>query len=76
MQAICADLGDWFTGGDSEVNEEIVGLGDYGRTLTALWADALSDSAESEDDILLPSERFYRRTRCSPLQRATILIAP
>jgi Zn-dependent peptidase ImmA (M78 family) len=64
-----ANLGDWFTGGDGEVNEEIVGLGEYGRTLTVLWADDLSDPAEiedspeNEDDMLLPSERFYRKTR-------------
>jgi Zn-dependent peptidase ImmA (M78 family) len=64
-----ANLGDWFTGGDGDVNEEIVGLGEYGRTLTVLWADELSDHAENkdarenEDEMILPSERFYRRTR-------------
>jgi hypothetical protein len=63
------DLGDWFTGGDGEVNEEIIGLGEYGRTLTVLWADDLADPAENEDapenedEMLLPSERFYRKSR-------------
>jgi hypothetical protein len=63
------DLGDWFTGGDGEVNEEIIGLGEYGRTLTVLWADDLPDPAENEDapenedEMLLPSERFYRKSR-------------
>jgi hypothetical protein len=63
------DLGDWFTGGDGEVNEEIIGLGEYGRTLTVLWADDLPDPAENEDvpedegQMLLPSERFYRKSR-------------
>ena len=64
-----ANLGDWFTGGDGDVNEEVVGLGEYGRTLTVLWADDLIDPAENEeapeneDEMLLPSERFYRKSR-------------
>jgi len=51
------------------VNEEIIGLGEYGRTLTVLWADDLADPAENEDapenedEMLLPSERFYRKSR-------------
>jgi hypothetical protein len=63
------DLGDWFSGGDGDVNEEIIGLGEYERTLTILWADDLPDPVENEDsyerdeEILLPSERFYRKTR-------------
>jgi Zn-dependent peptidase ImmA (M78 family) len=67
--ASTANLGDWFTGGDGEINEEVVGLGEYGRTLTVLWADDLpdpsldEDAPENEDEMLLPSERFYRKTR-------------
>jgi IrrE N-terminal-like domain len=62
------DVGDWFSGGSGELNEQIVGLGEYGRTLTVLWSDSLPDPAENEDeereeDSLLPSERFYRKTR-------------
>lgn len=64
-----ADLGDWFIGGDGEVTEEIVGLGEYGRTLTILSIDEQASAAdpddqpENEDEMLLPSERFYRKTR-------------
>jgi Zn-dependent peptidase ImmA (M78 family) len=63
------DLGDWFTGGDGDVTEEIVGLGEYGRTLTILTIDESSvgpdpdDQPDREDEMLLPSERFYRKTR-------------
>ena len=68
-ESSAANLGDWFTGNDGDVNEEIVGLGEYGRTLTVLWADDLPDPAENEDapqnedEVLLPSERFYRKSR-------------
>lgn len=64
-----ADLGDWFTGGDGEVIEDIVGLGEYGRTLTILTVDEQDsspdpdDAPENEEEMLLPSERFYRKTR-------------
>lgn len=60
----------WFDGGGSaELNEEVVGLGDYGKTLTVLWADSLpepdyeiDDGEESEDDEnLLPSQRWRER---------------
>lgn len=61
------NLSDWFTGGDGEINEDIVGLGEYGRTLTVLWSDYLPDPIEDEtedaDSMLLPSERFYRKTQ-------------
>ena len=34
-------LDTWFDGGSTaELNEEVVGLGDYGKTLTVLWADS------------------------------------
>jgi len=63
-----ANLGDWFSGGDGDINEQVVGLGEYRRTLTVLWADSLPDPVDTEDeerdeDSLLPSERFYRKTR-------------
>lgn len=62
-------LADWFDGADIEIEEDIVGLGEYGRTLTVLWADALPDpeepeaSEEEDAESVLPSERFYRKTR-------------
>jgi hypothetical protein len=58
----------WFDGGSTaELNEEVVGLGDYGKTLTVLWADSLpepeeaDENEESEDDNLLPSQRWRDR---------------
>ena len=64
------NIGDWFSGGDGDVNEEVIGLGEYGRTLTVLWSDSFPepeeddpDSEESESESLLPSERFYRKTQ-------------
>jgi hypothetical protein len=63
-------LDTWFDGGGTlELNEEVVGLGDYGKTLTVLWADALPDSEEAEEraegeeseENLLPSQRWRQR---------------
>lgn len=64
-------LDTWFDGGSTaEINEEIVGLGEYGKTLTVLWADSLPepDEVEESDDIdeiddenLLPSQRWRDR---------------
>jgi len=61
-------LDTWFDGGSTaELNEEIVGLGDYGKTLTVLWADSLPEpeeveaSEEREDEDLLPSQRWRER---------------
>ena len=61
-------LDTWFDGGSTaELNEEVVGLGDYGKTLTVLWADSLSEpeeaeeKEESEDENLLPSQRWRER---------------
>jgi hypothetical protein len=66
-------LEDWFDGSDTEVREEVMGLGEYGRTLTVLRAESLPDQEEvvarsdgREDDeaeSLLPSQRFYRKSR-------------
>jgi hypothetical protein len=61
-------LDTWFDGDiTTELNEEVVGLGDYGRTLTVLWTDSLPDpdeleeSEESENNYLLPSQRWRER---------------
>jgi len=59
-------LDTWFDGGGTtELNEEVVGLGDYGRTLTVLWMDSLPEPDEEEeteeDENLLPSQRWRER---------------
>jgi len=61
----------WFDGGSmAELNEEVVGLGEYGRILTVLWADSLphpdeaeesEESDETHDENLLPSQRWRER---------------
>jgi hypothetical protein len=66
-------LDDWFDGPDIEISEEVIGLGEYGRTLTVLHAESLPDpeavmerSDGREDDeaeSLLPSQRFFRKSR-------------
>ena len=63
--ASTSTLDTWLDGGSSaELNEEVVGLGDYGKTLSVLWADSLpepeeaEESEESEDENLLPSQRW------------------
>ena len=45
-------LDDWFEGAPQvEVNEDVVGLGSYGKTLTVLFTDEeLEDDDEDEDD--------------------------
>jgi hypothetical protein len=55
----------WFEGGGTaELVEEVIGLGEYGRTLTVLWTESLPDSDEAEgyreDDLenMLPSDRW------------------
>ncbi len=40
---------DWFVGGNFELNEDVVGLGEYGCTLTLLWTDSLPEPEETED---------------------------
>lgn len=57
----------WFVcGGSLEVVEEVVGLGNYGRTLTVLWGESLPDPDDEEeseeDDVenMLPSDRWRR----------------
>jgi hypothetical protein len=48
----CSYLSDWFDGApDVEVNEDVVGLGNYGKTLTILFTDEdLEDEDEADDD--------------------------
>lgn len=56
----------WFDGGgDSELTEEVIGLGSYGRTLTVLWGESLPELQEDEDESeegerenMLPSDRW------------------
>jgi Zn-dependent peptidase ImmA (M78 family) len=55
-----AMLDEWFDGAPRvEVKEDVVGLGDYGKTLTVLFtSEALeSDEDESEEDGYIPSWR-------------------
>lgn len=68
--ASTSTLDTWFDGGsNAELNEEVVGLGDYGRTLTVLWADSLPNAEEAEEwerqekdgENLLPSQRWRER---------------
>jgi hypothetical protein len=41
----------WFDcGGNLEVVEEVVGLGNYGRTLTVLWGESLPDPDEEKSE--------------------------
>jgi hypothetical protein len=61
-------LDTWFDGGSTaELNEDVVGLGDYGKTLTVLWADSLpepdevAEIEETDDENLLPSQRWRER---------------
>lgn len=59
----------WFDGGgDVELTEEVVGLGEYGRTLTVLSAETLpepqdenEETEEVQDENLLPSQRWRER---------------
>jgi hypothetical protein len=46
-----SDLDDWFDGApEVEMNEDVVGLGNYGKTLTVLFTDEALDDEEDEDD--------------------------
>jgi hypothetical protein len=68
-----ATLGDWFDGPDTEISEEVIGLGEYGRTLTVLRAESLPDPEDvmarsdgredDEGESLLPSQRFFQKSR-------------
>ena len=43
-------LDHWFDGApDVEVNEDVIGLGSYGKTLTVLFTDELDDDEENDD---------------------------
>jgi Zn-dependent peptidase ImmA (M78 family) len=64
--ASTSTLDTWFDGGgDSELVEEVIGLGAYGRTLTVLWGESSPDPHENEDESeedqrenMLPSDRW------------------
>ena len=44
-------LDDWFDGAPQvEVNEDVIGLGSYGKTLTVLFTDEALDEDEEDDD--------------------------
>lgn len=68
-----SNLADWFDGQDCELTEEVIGLGSYERILTILSCQALPEEDEKlirsdgrtddEAEELLPSERFFRRSR-------------
>lgn len=56
-----SDLRDWFGGNRSvPLTEEIVGLGDYGRTLTVLSTDTFADDDDEDEDL---EERWTPRFR-------------
>jgi Zn-dependent peptidase ImmA (M78 family) len=59
----------WFgSGGSLAWTEDVMGLGDYGRTLTVIWAeqdqvqDMGEDSFEDEEENVLPSQRWRDRS--------------
>jgi hypothetical protein len=44
-------LGDWFDGApDVEVNEDVIGLGSYGKTLTVLFTDEILEDEDANDE--------------------------
>lgn len=53
---------DWFGGNHSAIlREEIIGLGNYGRTLTVLTSDVLADEADEDADLEESwAPRFHR----------------
>jgi Zn-dependent peptidase ImmA (M78 family) len=60
-------LTDWFDGtARIEVREDVVGLGEYGKTLTILSAESLPDEEdldeEEHDEDMLPSQRWRQRS--------------
>ena len=53
-----ADLIGWFRADDEiDASEEVIGLGDYGKTLTIITAE-LSDDDDEHDDMTTSSPRF------------------
>jgi len=56
---------DWFDGDDTELTEEVVGLGEYGRTLTVLSADSLPapPQADSRNKVDTDTEECLLRNR-------------
>jgi hypothetical protein len=51
------DLHAWFTvhGRNAELLEEVIGLGNYGKTLTVLSAQSMADPEEEEEEAQLLS---------------------
>ncbi len=46
-----SNLQDWFGGrGRIEINEDVIGLGSYGKTLTVLYGIAVADAEEDDDE--------------------------
>lgn len=57
-----SSLVDWFEGApDVEVKEDVVGLGQYGKTLTVLFTNETVDLDDEDPEDELPSERWRRR---------------
>jgi Zn-dependent peptidase ImmA (M78 family) len=61
-QEASSNLGDWFDGAPHlEMNEDVVGLGSYGKTLTVLFTrEAIEVEEDGEED---SSDRFRKRNR-------------
>jgi hypothetical protein len=58
-----SNLQDWFGGRRNlEINEDVIGLGGYGKTLTVLYGIEINDEDEANEDDLLESwtPRFRR----------------
>lgn len=54
-----ADLIAWFrTDNEFDATEEVIGLGEYGKTLTIITADLPSEDEETDDDSALFQPRF------------------
>jgi hypothetical protein len=66
-QAFCS-LRDWFERAhDVEFQEDVVGLGHYGKTLTVLFTEEALEEADEEDEEQeesgLPSSRWRERDK-------------
>lgn len=57
-------LPEWFgEGPDIELFEDVVGLGNYGKTLTLLWADDFPDEDDEDEDAIGAFEPTFHRSR-------------
>jgi Zn-dependent peptidase ImmA (M78 family) len=61
----CSNVGDWFGGRrDVELNEDVIGLGRYGKILTVLYSEALeNDDEDDNNDHEWEPPRFRRSRR-------------